>query len=238
VCSITARSVLICLFSVSYAASGRAAPIYSIAIAATTIAPNGAAEVAVTITGASDTINLAGYEFRITPTGGATSQLQFIEESETFLTDPAYVFAGNSAAFEDGIPSSVGTVSSSILPSDSFVGGDGANNLADVTVTGQKLLVKLAVKHLAGPADPATTLGHQFEISLVPAAGDSSAFGSGGSNSGFLNSILAGIPFDSQPGAVSVVPESPCAPLTAIVAALLLSCRLPGQTGRLSSTTS
>ena len=206
------------LFVVLNPLAAQAAPIYSIAIQDSTVGPNGSGEVSVLVTGAGESINLAGYEFRISPSGGATSQLQFLEESETFLSDASYLFAGNSFAASDGTPSSVGTVSTSILPSDTFIGGDSTNDLLDVPVSGSKLLVKLAVKHLTGPADPATTIGHSFSISLIPDSGDSTAFAGGNSNTGFLDSMLAGVEFASQGGTVTVVvPE----PITLLLASML-----------------
>ena len=203
-------------------ASGEAASIYSVSVGNANIPANGTGEVAVTVTGAGDSINLVGYEFRISPTGGATSQLQFLDESESFLSDPNYVFTGNSAAANDGTPSSVGTVSTSTLPSDTFIGGDGSNDFADVPVSGSKLLVKLAVKHIVGPADPLTTIGHQFAISLVPFDGDSAAFGGGTSNTGFLNSSLAGVPYTSQTGTITVVVPEPASVVSITIAVCAL----------------
>lgn len=197
-----------------------AASIYSISIANATVAPNGVAEISVLVTGAGESINLVGYEFRLSPTGGTTSQLQFLEESESFLSDASYMFASNSFAASDGTPSSVGTVSTGILPSDTFVGGDSTNDLSDVAISGSKLLVKLGVKHLTGPADPATTIGHSFSISLVPASGDSSAFAGGTSNTGFVDGALAGVGFASQTGTVTVVVPEPSAIFLAICCAL------------------
>lgn len=186
-----------------------AASIYSISIANASVAPNGVAEVSVLVTGAGESINLAGYEFRISPTGGTTSQLQFLEESEGLLGDVSYLFAGNSTAASDGAPSSLGTVSTTTLPNDTFIGGDSMNDLANVSVSGSKLLVRLAIKHLVGPADPLATVGHTFSISLVPNSGDSSAFAGGNSNTGFVNSTFAGVGFASQSGTVTVVVPEP-----------------------------
>src|SRR5262245_21596003 len=97
--------VLLC----ALAMPSEAAPIYTLSIGSANVAPNGVGEVAVTITGSGEAVNLVGYEFRSTPTGGASSQVQFLEESESFLSDAAYLFAGNSAAANDATPSSVGS---------------------------------------------------------------------------------------------------------------------------------
>ncbi len=183
----------------------QAAPLYTVSVSGASITPDGTGELSVLVSGSGESVNLIGYEFRISPTGGTTSQLQFLEESEAFLSAPNYLFAGNSFAANDGVASSVGTVSTSVLPSDTFIGGDSTNDFADLSVSGSKLLVKLAVKHLVGPADPATTIGHQFSIALVPATGDSSGFAGGTSNTGFVDSSLAGIEFGSQAAIVTVV---------------------------------
>jgi hypothetical protein len=172
------------------------------------LAPNGSGVVNVTVTGAGEQVSLAGYEFRITPVAGTTSQLRFLEESESFLNSGSYLFAGNSAARDDAVPSSVGAVSTTTLPADTFVGGDSASDAADVALSGQLLLVRLLVAHDAGPVDPATTFGHSFLVSLVPSSGDSSGLALGTSNTGLLDSSFAGVAYDSAPGTVTVaIPE-------------------------------
>ncbi len=203
------------------------ASIYSISIGNAQITPNGTANVEVMVLGVGDAVSLVGYEFRISSAGSA-SQLQFEEESESFLNDADYLFAGNSLALDDGISSSVGAVSTSVLPKDTFIGGDSSSNLAEVPVTGSKLLVTLALKHLAGPVDPATTVGQQFTVSLVPASGDSSAFSGGTSNTGFLDSSFAGVAFISQEGIITVVVPEPAA-ITLMIAACFVGVRVRGR---------
>lgn len=185
-----------------------AALIYSIEVADLQIAPNGAGQINVSVTGTGDLLNLAGYEFRIAPVMGTTSQLRFTEEIEGFLSAADYLFVGNSAAQDDAIPSTVGTVSTMTLPSDTFVGGDSTSDFTDIAINGTKLLVRLNVAHDTGPADPATTFGHSFSLSLVPASGDSTAFASGGSNTGFVDGSFGTVAFDSTSGTVTVaIPE-------------------------------
>ncbi len=198
-------AVCLLLAALLQTSTALAGAIHLVSIQSANIARNGSGEVSVLVTGDSSPINLVGYEFQISPLGGATSQLQFLEESESFLGDANYLFAGNSFAAGDGLPSTVGTVSTSILPSDTFIGGDNTNDFADVAISGSKLLVKLALQHLVGPADPDLTIGHQFSISLVPSSGDSNGFGGGTSNTGLLSSSMTGVAFSSQAGVVTVV---------------------------------
>lgn len=220
----------VCLFSLAviHSHSADAGSIFSIAIQDVSLPPDGSGEVSVSISGAGESINLAGYEFQISPVGGATSQLQFLEESEAFLSDASYLFVGNSFAASDGTSSSVGTVSTNVLPNDTFVGGDSTNDLSDVAISGSKLMVKLAVQHSTGPADPATTAGHEFAISLVPMSGDSSAFAGGSSNTGFVDNAFNGIGFASQSGTVTIAVPEPATLLLLIVAAASVVARRRG----------
>lgn len=202
-----------------------AAPIYSIAIANANVAPNGSGEILVTLSGTGESTNLVGYEFRITPMGGASSQLKFLQETEEFLSDANYVFSGNSAAANDAVLSSVGTVTTTVLPNDTFIGGDSSDDFANVPVAGTKLLVKIPVQHSVGPADPQTTVGHQFSVSLVPTSGDSSAFGGGTSNTGFLDSVQTGVAFESQSGIVTIIVPEPAVCVSFILTATSLLFR-------------
>lgn len=172
------------------------------------LAPDGSGHVDVRITSSGESINLAGYEFQITPDIGTSSQLRFIEEGEGFLSAADYVFVGNSGAASDGLASSVGLVSTTVLPGDTFTGGDGTIDFADVVI-GDNLLVRLNVEHDAGPADPATTLGHAFSIALVPPSGDSTAFTNGGSNTGLVDANFSPVGYESSTGSVSIVVPEP-----------------------------
>lgn len=182
------------------------------------LAPDGSGHLDVRVLGAGESTNLAGYEFRITPDAGTTSQLRFVEESESFLAASDYLFGALSAAAGDGLASSVGVVSTTSLPSDTFVGGDSTDDFSDVAVT-SNLLIRLSVLHDIGPADPATTLGHTFSVALVPASGDSNDFANGLSNTGFADSNFDVLAFDSSPGTVSIViPEPNCLGLLTLLA--------------------
>ena len=189
--------------------TSQAATAASISVGSLALAPDGSGEVEVTVTGSGDLVNLVGYEFQITPSAGTSSQLRFVEEDEAFLSLPNYLFTGNSAALDDGLASSVGAVSTTTLPDDTFVGGDSTADFGNLTINGSHLLVRLAVQHDTGPADPSTTLGHAFSISLVPSSGDSSAFAGGTSNTGFVDASFSGVDFDSTGGEVSIVIPEP-----------------------------
>jgi hypothetical protein len=205
--------------------SANAGTLLSIDVADLDVIANGTAEVAVTITATGEALNLAGYEIRITPDAGASSQLRFLEEDEAFLLAANYLFAGNSAALDDGLASSVGSVSTTNLPDDTFVGGDGTADFGDVVLNGEALLVNLRVQHDAGPSDPATTVGDSFSIELVPASGDSVDFSTGGGNTGFLDANFGTLAFGSNSGTVKVViPEPTSIYLCAIAGMSVLGC--------------
>ena len=172
------------------------------------LTPGQIGSIDVTVEGTGDLVSFAGFEFVIVPESPTTSTLRFVEEDEAYLADPGYVFFGNSAAKDDGIASSVGTVSTSSLPDDTFVGGDGTADFADVSISGSMLLASLRVEHDFGAADPSTTVGHKFSVALVPVSGDSNDFAQGASNTGFLDSQFGSVSFTSTPGTVTIfIPE-------------------------------
>ncbi|CAD7694866.1 unnamed protein product [Ostreobium quekettii] len=96
-----------------------------------------------------------------------------------FVGASVVCMASNSFVSDDGSPSSVGSVSTSGLPHDTFVGGDGTADFLDITATGTYLLVNLHVQHDAGPVGIATNHGRSFSIDLVQASGDSTDFAGG-----------------------------------------------------------
>lgn len=179
-------------------------------IDSTEISPNGTTAVDVSVTGTGQLTNLIGYEFRITPSVSGTSQLTFEEEDESFLTATDYLFFGNSAAQTDGNASSVASVSTTVLPNDTLVGGDSTADFSDVTIDGTKSLITLRLQHDAGPANSATTIGNTFSIDLVPTNGDSVDFGNGLSNSGLLDSNFTPVGLSSNSATITVavvIPE-------------------------------
>ncbi len=175
---------------------------------ASQIAPNASSRISVSITGLGDDLSLVAYEFRIRPLATTSSQLMFLEEDESFLADSDYLFFGNSFAFNEGSASNIGSVSTSVLPGDTFIGGDAAADFGNVTLNGSKLLVELMVQHDSGSAGPLTTLGDTFAIDLFPLSGDSTQFTFGNSNTGFVDAALAEVGFTSTSGNVVVVPEA------------------------------
>jgi len=203
------RSNVFCLVALVSFFVSQAAIAATISVGSLALAPDGSGEVEVTVTGTSDLVNLVGYEFQIDPSAGTSSQLRFVEEDEAFLSATNYLFSGNSAALDDGTPSTIGAVSTTTLPDDTFVGGDSTADFSNLTINGSRLLVRLAVQHDTGPADPSTTLGDTFSISLVPISGDSSAFAGGSSNTGFVDASFNGVAFDSTGGTVSIVIPEP-----------------------------
>jgi hypothetical protein len=106
-----------------------------------------------------DPLSSFGFEFRIT-TGGAT-RLEFVDpQADPQLTDPNYVFFGDSAASNTPFP--VGTVSMTSVPNDTFIGGDFTDSGGDVTVTISKLLARLQVTATtASPPSAGRHIYHQ-----------------------------------------------------------------------------
>lgn len=101
-----------------------------------------------------------------------------------FVGASVVCMASNSFVSDDGSPSSVGSVSTSGLPHDTFVGSDGTADFLDITATGTYLLVNLHVQHGAGPVGIATNHGRSFSIDLVQASGDSTDFAGGAASTG------------------------------------------------------
>ena len=113
-------------------------------------------------------LGLFNFEFRITPAGGATSYLQFVDpQPDPQLTDPEYVFFGNSAAATFPFPFPVGTVGITGFPQDKFIGGDFTADPDDVQLTSERLLARLQVttSNLTGFVPE---IGDTFILSLEP----------------------------------------------------------------------
>ncbi len=141
-----------------------------------------------------------GFAFRITPSG--PGGLDFLNpQSDVELTDPAYVFVGNSANFVTSSP--LGSVSG-----DSYAGGDGTFDGNAVRVTTPKLLVRLDLTAAAGSA------GQRFTISLVNSP--ASTF--------FKDALFDDVSYTSVAGTVTVAPAAVPEPSTlASAASALLS---------------
>lgn len=154
---------------------------------------------------ANDTLSNFGFNFRIDPLGGTTTQLRFASvQSDLQLLDANYVFAAGSLK-RDGdpslliLPEPVGTVTTDVFPNDNFVGTDSFALLAPPSITltnSNRLLARLEL--ISGPGLLAPVAGDQFSISLVD-----SPFTS------FLDENLSEIQYSFTAGTVSItaVPE-------------------------------
>ena len=108
-----------------------------------------------------DPLNFASFQFEIS-TVGAT-RLEFVDpQLDSQLGDSDYVFFGDS--FNENFSLPVGSVSTNLVPNDTFTGGDNTLSGSDVVVTTDRLLARLYVT-------AATTLspgmGETFTIHVV-----------------------------------------------------------------------
>jgi hypothetical protein len=142
-----------------------------------------------------DLLQFFQLELRIEPVGVPGTRLEFTAvQPDPQLTDPDYVFFGDSFAQIVGVP--VGSVSTAVVPGDTFSGGDFTFSFSDVVVGAtDELLARLEVTADTGlPPIP----GDQFTVSVISA------------NSFFvdsqfsLNGQFNPIPFDSTPGTVTI----------------------------------
>ena len=164
-----------------------------IEVADAAVAPGGTATVDVTISSTlpgGEPLSNFGFEFLISTAG--PTQLDFVDpQSDSQLTQANYVLFGNSLA--EAIPP-VGTVGITIVPNDTFVGGDGTADFSDVTVPASGLL--LARLNLTTLTLLPPQLGDTFSIALLT-----------GVNTFFGDSEENPIGFSSLAGTVTVVPE-------------------------------
>lgn len=137
-----------------------------------------------------DELGLFGFEFRISGLG--PTRLDFVDpQSDLQLGDANYVFAGDSLAAS--FPP-VGIVDTTVLPNDTFTGGDATLGGGSITLDAtERLLARLEIT-------AATTLppviGDSFTIELVA-----------GGFTFFQDDAFNDIDFSSTPGAVTIVPE-------------------------------
>lgn len=109
-----------------------------------------------------DPLNLASFQFAIDTLG--VTRLEFVDpQPDPQLADAAYVFAGDSFDAAFSVP--VGTVSTTIVPNDTFTGGDSTLSGSDVVVTTDRLMARLQVT-AATALSPG--MGDTFSIHLVP----------------------------------------------------------------------
>lgn len=138
-----------------------------VTIGSTNVYPgtSGTVDVYVRSTTGTDQLTVASLQFQITPASPGATGLSFTNpQSDSHLTAPGYIFLGNSAAFISGpLPSS--TISTTVTPDDTFLGGDGTDDFSAVLVpTTDRLLTRLDLSALL-------SAGGSFQISLVPASG-------------------------------------------------------------------
>jgi hypothetical protein len=160
------------------------------------VGQTGTVDVTIRSTG-SDVLDMFGGEFRIATMGG--TQLEFVNPpTDTQLSDPGYLFNGDSAAASVSPPS--GNVLTNSTNNDTYIGGDGTLSGNGVTVPGSStLLLHLLVT--ANTISP-PQVGDTFQINLT--SGAFTFFSGPGPN--FDN-----IPASFSPGTVTItgaaVPE-------------------------------
>lgn len=180
-----------------------------VSIGSIDLAPGQTGSIELMISGSNAPLSIFGFDLRIVPQAGATSSLRFLEEDESYLSRADYVFKADSSALGDKQDSSVGRVSTTVLPGDTFRGVDATLSLGDVFVTDARLLARIPVQHFFAPAAADTTLGHRFAIELVSPSGTSLDFTAGQAATGFADKAFAPIEYNSKSGfvTISAVPE-------------------------------
>ncbi|QDV44300.1 hypothetical protein Enr13x_41640 [Stieleria neptunia] len=187
---------------------------FEISIGSGTIDPGGNLLLEIGISSDAPPQNLAEFELilEITPLSAAPgSSLVFVDpQSETFLADADYIFAGTSESIADDLPSTQSNSGSRITLYDLSI--DSLGDPLDVSVTSGNLLATVDIGHLLGGAMPAATAGDQYEVG-------------GAVESFFTDESLADLNFTFTPGVVTVgavaIPEP-----AATTMLMLASCGL------------
>ncbi len=163
---------------------------FQISISSGTIAPGGNLLLEIGI--ATDT---PPQEFdlilEITPLSAAPgSSLIFVDgQSETFLDEADYIFAGTSESIAEDLPSTQNNSGSAITLYDLSI--DSLGDPMNVPVTSGHLLATVDLGHLLGGASPAATAGDQYAVNV-------------GLASFFSDENVADLEFSSTPGVVTV----------------------------------
>jgi hypothetical protein len=181
-------------------------------------------------------VNSFGFEFLIIPINNAPAELMFaVSQPQPFL-DPTYLFDNNSA--DQGYVS-LGNVSQTNTPNDTYSGSDGTADGTNVTVsslTGSKLLTNIEVSLSPLYLQTAGT----FEVVLLPSS-YAGAPASASPNTFFTAADASNpngydqLPFTSNVGIITVstvIPEPPSILLLAtgaIVPFVLLLARRAGR---------
>lgn len=138
-----------------------------------------------------------GVEFLIAPIGPIGTRLEFVvPQPDPQLSDPGYVFFGNSFAEDFAVP--IGAVDSFFSFHDRFIGGDSTADSLDMTIfpsddgdpNTDMLLARLQITAITALPPVA---GDAFALSLVA-----------GPNTTFLDSSLNEIAFSSTAGTVTI----------------------------------
>ena len=146
---------------------------------------------------AGDLLQNTSFEFQVT-TGGST-RLEFTGSpapaSDPTFSNSSYVFFGNSSDQTNASP--LGASSQTVVPGDTFIGGDFTLGNNVVVPGSNVLLAELPVTSLTGLPP---SVGDTFTISLVPTSG--SGFSG---NTGFGDSDFNFGNFTSIAGTVTIV---------------------------------
>jgi len=123
----------------------------------------GLVDVLIRSTDGSDVLDMFGVEFLITTSG--STRLEFVDpQSDSQLTDPEYILAGDSLNAIFAVPA--GSVLTLAEQNDWYIGGDGTLTGFGVAVpTTDSLLTRLKV---TAATSNAPILGDAFTISLQP----------------------------------------------------------------------
>jgi hypothetical protein len=131
------------------------------------LAPGGVGTVDVTVSSSSGQpvqLDSFGFELQIATVSGQ-GRLEFTPTQTDPFSSPNYVFYQNSGDNTPPGATTLGTVSSTLAPNDTYIGSDFTNDGSNTTFTGPMLLA-----HLTFTA--ATTLppvlGSTFQVSLIP----------------------------------------------------------------------
>ncbi len=155
--------------------------------------------------------NLSDFELilQISPISATgASSLSFVNpQSEAFLADTDYIFAGSSESIADGL--STVTFDSATQITFIDVSSDFVGDFLDVPVTGNHLLASIDLQHNLGGTAAGLTAGDQYEVRV-------------GLLSGFFQASGDEVDFFSNSGIVTV--SAVAIPEPSFCAALLAGC--------------
>ncbi len=199
-------------FLLSLFVTGSAHATLNVKVLDTSLDVGSTATLSIEITGTGDLVAFSSLELRITPHAGNTggTGLQFLDpDSANYVGDANYLFGANSFNLINGNDSSI--VSTTSLPSDTFVDNDSDNDFLNQTINGNYLLASVQVQHfLPALTDPDSVLGDQFNISVIGTGGNAGT-GDDFLNTNFLDEFGDPVIYTSMTGTVTLnataVPE-------------------------------